>query len=271
MRWTPVPPAAPTMSSSRKSAASPRRSSNSELRVRSGTIATNCDVRLDGVVPVAMEVVAMDVEGTHLGVGALNAGRIGVVMDLAPDLQSSVGCRCSDQLNDGLVADQRAAAPVLCDEREEPMLDLVPFAGTGRQMTDRDVDAEFVGESLQLALPEPDPHAIAAAAISSDQEPRRLRIVPPSHRLPPQANGIHGETRSIVVDADAHPASIAGDVVDAVGRCPAKLRDDEVVHAHRLRLPHRTVFTTTILEIADQLLLLAVDADPRLAPRHPLL
>ena len=43
------------------------------------------------------------------------------------------------------------------------------------------------------------------------------------------------------------------------------------MHAHRLRLPHRTVFTTAILEIADQLLLLGVDGDRRLARRQRLL
>ena len=72
-------------------------------------------------------------------------------------------------MDDGLVADERPAAPVLRDEREETMLDAIPFAGAGRQMADGDSDAELVGEGLQLALPEPDPHAITAAAIGGDQ------------------------------------------------------------------------------------------------------
>ena len=53
-------------------------------------------------------------------------------------LQTGAGGGGGDQLDDGLVADQRLAAPVLGDEREQPMLDLVPLAGAGRQMTDRD-------------------------------------------------------------------------------------------------------------------------------------
>src|SRR5271157_3517418 len=47
------------------------------------------------------------------------------------------------------------------------MLDLVPLAGSGRQVTYRDGDAELVGESLQLALPQTDTTAI---------------LNPPSHR-----------------------------------------------------------------------------------------
>jgi hypothetical protein len=68
-----------------------------------------------------------------------------------------------------------------------------------------------------------------------------------------------------VVDADAHPAGIVGDVIDAVWRRPAKLRNDEVVHPHRLGLTPRAVFAAAILEIADQLLLLGIDRDRRLA------
>ncbi len=73
----------------------------------------------------------MDVEGVHLGVGDFEAGRIGLGVDLAADLQASVGCGGGDQLDNGLVADERPSAPVLGDEREEAMLDLVPFAGAG--------------------------------------------------------------------------------------------------------------------------------------------
>src|SRR6202048_1157144 len=51
---------------------------------------------------------------------------------------------------------------------------------------------------------------------------------------------------------------------DGVGRRPPEFRDDEVVHTHRLGLTLRTVLTTAILEIADQLLLLGIDRDRRL-------
>lgn len=48
------------------------------------------------------------------------------------------------------VADQRLAAPVLADEREELTLDSVPLAGARRKLGDGDRDAEFVGKILLL-------------------------------------------------------------------------------------------------------------------------
>ena len=56
----------------------------------------------------------------------------------AGDLQPGLGRRRRDQVDDHLVAHQRLAAPVLADEREEPVLDLVPFARARREVADRD-------------------------------------------------------------------------------------------------------------------------------------
>jgi hypothetical protein len=55
-------------------------------------------------------------------------------------------------LHDGLVADQRLTAPVLCNEREQPVFDFVPFAGAWREMANRDRQTQFIGEILQFAL-----------------------------------------------------------------------------------------------------------------------
>ena len=48
------------------------------LRACSGTIAANGGLRSDGVVPVAVELVAKDVDGVHLVIGDFDACRIGV-------------------------------------------------------------------------------------------------------------------------------------------------------------------------------------------------
>src|SRR5882672_10093499 len=73
-----------------------------------------------------------------------------------------------DQLDDHAMADEGLGAPVLADEGEEAVLDLVPLAGAGRQVADRDVEAEFVGQLLQFAFPQPYPRAVAAAAIGGN-------------------------------------------------------------------------------------------------------
>ena len=50
------------------------------------------------------------------------------------------------------------------------MLDAVPLAGAGRVMGDADGQAGFVGELLQLDLPEAQAGAIAAAAVGGDEQ-----------------------------------------------------------------------------------------------------
>src|SRR5271168_4989592 len=69
-----------------------------------------------------------------------------------------------DQLDNHPITDEGMGTPVLADEGEKAVLDFVPLAGPGRQVADRDVDAEFVSQLLQFAFPQPDPRAIAAAA-----------------------------------------------------------------------------------------------------------
>src|SRR5947207_2038271 len=104
--------------------------------------------RADSIVPLAVEVVAGEVDGIHFGVGHLDAGRIGVLIELATNLQTGLGRRRGDQLDDDLMADERSAAPVAGDEREQAMFDLVPLAGAGGQVTHGDGNAEFVGQFL---------------------------------------------------------------------------------------------------------------------------
>ena len=83
-----------------------------------------------------MEFMRGNIDRGHFAIADFHSGRIGGVIDLAFDVQSGAGRGRGDQLHDGLVADQRLTAPVLCDEREQTMLDPVPFAGAGRQMAD---------------------------------------------------------------------------------------------------------------------------------------
>ena len=60
------------------------------------------------------------------------------------------------------------------------MLNFVPLAGAGRQVADHDVDAEFVGQFLKFAFPQPHPRAVAAAAIGGDQQSARVGVTRPT-------------------------------------------------------------------------------------------
>ena len=93
------------------------------------------------------------VDGGQLGIGNLDGFGIFAFVQLGAHFEAGIGCRRGDQLDDRAIAAQRFAAPVDCDERKQTMLDLVPLAGAGRQVANRDGKLELVGQLLKLDLP----------------------------------------------------------------------------------------------------------------------
>jgi fatty acid desaturase len=71
-----------------------------------------------------------------------------------------------------------------------------------------------------------------------------------------------------MVDPHAHPGLVGGEVVDAVGACPAELPDHEVMHQDPLGIALGPQLLAAVAEGPDALLLLGVDADDRLAERE---
>ena len=69
--------------------------------------------RADGVVPLAMKVVALDVDGGHFVIADLNAFLIEVAIEITRDREAVFGRGGADQLDDDLMADQWLSAPVL--------------------------------------------------------------------------------------------------------------------------------------------------------------
>ena len=67
------------------------------------------------MVPLAVEVVTVEVEDVHFGVGDLDALGIGVGIEFAAHGQAGVSGGGGDKLDDCLVADQWPTAPVLGD------------------------------------------------------------------------------------------------------------------------------------------------------------
>ena len=92
----------------------------------------------DGVVPLRMELVALDVEACHLLVSHLDRFRIAPRVQHAVHYQPACRCGRGNQIYDGRMADERAASPILGDVAEQAMLDLVPLRGAGRIVADRD-------------------------------------------------------------------------------------------------------------------------------------
>ena len=158
-------------------------------------------------------------------------------VEFASDFEAGLGFGCCDQLDDDGMADQGLAAPVAGDEGEQAVLDAVPFACAGRQVAYGDRHAEIVGKLLPFEFPEADARAVAAAAVGGDQQALGVGVAFASHRTPPTADGVDGEGGRVMVDADADPTGVAGDVVDAVRRRASEFGNDEVVDANRSGAP----------------------------------
>ena len=76
------------------------------------------------------------------------------------------------------------------------------------------------------------PATVAAAAAAEDQELGGLGITRLTEALPPAFDGGGGEFGGVVVDPDAHPTFVGGQILDAVGDGLAQLFIHEVVDAN---------------------------------------
>ena len=204
-------------------------------------------------------------ECVHLFLGHRNARRILPGVEFGPDPEPG-GCPdVPDAVDDGLVRRQRGAAPVRRDVTEEPVLDLVPLAGAGWKMTRLDGQSGLVGQLLKRMLPGAQPIPVAPARIGRDEQGRGLGVGAATHLMPPVSNRRHRERRCVVVPAHAHPGFVARHVADAVRNRLALGVGREIMHQHRRRRALRLPFAPAVLEVPDQLFLLRVDRDHRLA------
>src|SRR5260370_21919208 len=114
----------------------------------------------------------------ELGLWYLDAGRIGATIQFRADLQTGACSHGCDQVDNDLVADERSAAPVLCDMAKHTMLDLIPLAGARRKVTHVDGHSQTNGQLLQCHLPRAATHAVAATSIRHDQQLSGAPVTP---------------------------------------------------------------------------------------------
>ena len=88
-----------------------------------------------------MELILLDLDRAKLLRGDLLASGVAPAVDLRSDHEAAAVRRVRDQVDDGLERAQRSTAPVDRNEREQPVLDLVPLARARREMADTDGDS----------------------------------------------------------------------------------------------------------------------------------
>jgi hypothetical protein len=86
-----------------------------------------------------VELVSFDGNCFLLPVGKFYLGRVVVGVEFALYDEAGLGGGVGYEAHDGLVGGQWSAAPVDGDLGEQPVLDLVPFAGAGRVVADDDL------------------------------------------------------------------------------------------------------------------------------------
>ena len=187
------------------------------------------------------------------------------LVDLGANAKPGGRGRRTDQMDHRRQTDQGLAAPVHGDIGEQTMLDAIPFAGAGRIVADRDGPSGAIGNALQLPFPPSQSGSVAASGIGRNQKVRSTPVGRSSHVFPPASDRVHREMGGVVRDPHTDPALITTQVVDPVGNGLALGGDDEVVNPDALRVALWTPCPATLLEIADQLLLLGIYRKDRMA------
>ena len=204
-------------------------------------------------------------ESGQLLVGDLDGGFVGVFVDRSLDDETCFRRGCGHQVDNDLMAHQGTATPVVGDETEEAMLNLVPLARAWRKMADPQLEIRFVRQFLERHLPKTGAVAVTPASIGGNQQLCGSREPPVAHRAPPSADAVDGELGRVVVDAHAAPSLMVEDVVHIVGNGLARRLVDEVVNADLFGFATGVPLAPGVLEIASPFLLFRVHRDRRLA------
>ena len=99
-----------------------------------------------------MKLGQLEIESAEFGVGNLQADRIDASIQFGADLQSCLCRRVRDQIDDDVVTHQWSATPILSDVAEHAMLDLVPLAGSRREMAYPNRNAQVHSQVLDPAM-----------------------------------------------------------------------------------------------------------------------
>lgn len=220
-------------------------------------------MRSDHVVPCAMELAGLKVDLWHVFLGDGPAGGIRTAIESAGHGQSFRGRRLRDEMDHRLVVTQWLAAPVRGNEGKEAVLDRVPRAGAGREMTDRKGQADVVREWRQLECPQAPPPAIATAAVSRHHDRRGRRIEPWAFMVPPTADGRDRTRARVMIGPDLDKPGVPPDVITPLGIGPRHVGRGKVVPAHLRRLFRGKPWLAGVRLVTDAFLLLGVDRDHR--------
>ena len=165
-----------------------------------------------------MKVCSFDIQRRHLFIGDFLTDGILIYVYRTIDGQAGSSASGRNQLQDDRKTHQRCSAPVLCDRREQSMLDLIPFTGAGRKVMHGDRQAAFICPPLQLPFPQSMAGSVASATVRRNVQVGRRRIGHLAITLPPGANRLYRKFRGIMVDTHTNPSGIVREIIDTIWR-----------------------------------------------------
>ena len=97
------------------------------------------------------------------------------------------------------------------------MLDLVPFAGAPRKMTNGKAQPPLIREFLQFQFPQPQPPSVASTTVGPDQNRLRPGIEAFAfNAAPPPPDEGPGKGAGVIVGSHIDKTGIVSDVVNAI-------------------------------------------------------
>src|SRR6516165_12383170 len=96
------------------------------------------------------------------------------------------------------------------------MFDLVPLAGSRREMADLKTQSQFVRKILEGHLPKAVAATVAPTSVGRDHQLGRFREPLRAHLPPPAQNAGGREPGRVMIDSDADPTLVARQVVDPI-------------------------------------------------------
>ena len=194
-------------------------------------------------------------------VGDFSACFVNLVNHSGEDLQPGRGHGFRSPLAGIGYGEERGAAPRACYLGEEPVLDRVVLGAVGRVMHDDYLHPDSVGKANEVLLDNAVGAGIGAAAIAEYHQHLGVGIDRAKVFSPAGLDVVADKLGGVVAGADGEVSSVAGNVVDTVRHDVSVGKSSEVVVkglrsgcAEHGALP---------LEVADEFLLLGVDADNR--------
>ena len=137
------------------------------------------------------------------------------------------------------------------------MFNLIPFTGSGREVTDMNGQLRSIGQGLKGHLPQAIPRTITPSTIGRDVELLGVRVAVLPHVIPLPPNTFGCERSRVMVDADADPAFIMCKIVDAIRRRFPQGQRREIIDLNRIGLPFSLPLLTAIFNLSDQFLFFA--------------